>query len=381
MLSSAVSNTVTQKAPDNNLSIIIRAICFFWFIARVKSRKIWMLQDRLYPSIPVFDFLEGFPPIILESLYYITMLCLLFLVFKPQQTIVQIVLFASVFIAAIFEMTAWQPWEYQYLCMIGVIILNRRNPAALYSMLILIVSCTYFYTGLQKFNGGFLHSVWKGMILKKFFGIEGVNSFVHYSGLALAVFEALAGLALIVVKNKKVPAYLLIAMHIFILVLLLSVVGVTVVIPWNITMILVIHLIFIRNEFIERPKFFFIKRNIIIFLLWAVMPAASFFGYWEQHFSSSMFSGKQDRVIICFDTVSFKYNKQSTNSLKLRNVAYDCQQHISIHKWCVAEMAVLPPTSDFYFTKFKEKFSKQNPDLSSRFYISYYPFKKLYPLK
>jgi hypothetical protein len=300
------------------------------------------------------------------------MLCLLILLIKPKILTVQVVLFLSVFIAAIFEMAAWQPWEYQYLCMLGVFILNRKNPASLYTALILIMACIYFYSGLQKFNGGFLHSVWKGLILKKFFGISDVNLIVHYAGLALPIIEGLAGLGLVILKRKKLAAYILISMHFFILVLLGTVQGYNIVLPWNVVMIIILHFLFIKNDISFSPQLLFTKKNIIIFVLWAVMPATSFLGYWEQKLSSNLFSGKYKHLIICVNKSPKELEPYLTEKFKI------CQNkfRLSVSEWAAKEIAVIPPTSNWYYTKFKYNLIKKKPEMKGKFYTVIYPYQK-----
>jgi len=36
---------------------LLRITCFFWLLAKVLSMKAW-LADRLYPVVPVFDFID-----------------------------------------------------------------------------------------------------------------------------------------------------------------------------------------------------------------------------------------------------------------------------------------------------------------------------------
>lgn len=334
-----------------------------------------MLDQRIYPSVPVFDFLEGFPPIILEALYYTTMICLILLLVKPHKLVVQILLFLSVFIAAIFEMASWQPWEYQYLCMIAIIILNRNHPKALYAGLILIMASIYFYSGLQKFNGGFLYSVWKGLILKQFLGFTDINLAIHYSGLALPIIEAIAGIGLLLSKSKRTAAYLLIGMHFFILILLFTVQGRSIVLPWNFVMIIILHQLFIINNYqFILSKCLYKFNIIIIFILWGIMPILSFFGYWEQKLSSNLYSGRYRNLAICAEIES-DLLKPYIYKNKIKYSACQTGQYISISSLTLTEMSILPPTSDFYYLKVKKRFSSRFPELNIKCYIRTYPYK------
>jgi len=63
------------------------------------------------------------------------------------------------------------PWEYLYIFIIVVFIVNANTPGYIMPAIILILASTYFYSGLCKLNEGFLHIVWGNMILHAFFKV------------------------------------------------------------------------------------------------------------------------------------------------------------------------------------------------------------------
>ena len=363
---------------NKKLNIIIRAICVFWFIARIRANKVWLPEYRVYPSIPIFDFLDGYPLIIQTSLYLISLVTLITIFIYPKKRIPQIILIISVILSSILDTITWQPWEYQYLCILIAIVINRRNPHMIFSIILIILASIYFYSGLQKFNGAFLHSVWKGLILKKFFSIDNINLLTHYSGLIIAIIESILGLGLIFSKTRMISAYLLIAMHLFILVLLGSIQGFNIVLPWNILMIVIIHNLFINKpanfDYLSLKNF-----NFIFVILWCIMPAFSFFGLWDQKLSSNLFSGKFENLTICINgdihpdlkDYVIPDTKQACNS----------QTRISITKWTTSEMFILPPSGKWYYCKVIRKLSNKYSIQEDCFYINTYPFKALKPIK
>src|SRR5665213_2795813 len=89
--------------------------------------------------------------------------------------------------------------------------------------IIFLLASTYFYSGLCKLNEGFLHTVWTDMVLKGFFKLPGYfygQRWVYYSGYLAGITELLPGIGLLFKKTQRLSARVLIAMHLFVLLLL-----------------------------------------------------------------------------------------------------------------------------------------------------------------
>jgi len=369
--------------PYDTKDTLLRVMCVVWFIMRIRGKNMWLIENRTYPVIPVFEFFDGYPPVIQALLFYTSLLCMGILVVFPRRTEVSIILFIVALSSCILDVITWQPWEYQYIGMLAVFIINRNNPKAFYSCIILILASIYFYSGLQKFNGGFLHSIWEGLILKQFFGIPRikVSLVFHYAGLALPIIEAAAGVGLLFSRSKRTAAFILISMHLFIVALLGTLQGYNIVIPWNIVMIGFLHFLFINKN----TSFTFLavikKENLLIAILWGIMPAFSFIGYWDQKLSSNLFSGRYVTMVVCIkNEVDAKYFKNYIFNDDRYCVCKGVNM-LSTGTWTRIDMHVLPSPANWYYQKVKKKFIKQHPEIKAEFFTYTYPFKQFKEVK
>ena len=287
-------------------SSLLRIVALFWIIAKFMSINLW-LADRLYPVVPAFDLAITIPTLLHTTLFVLSISSLFLLFLFPKKNKLLLVILVAELFSCVLDVARWQPWEYQHIFMLLVCCLNKNNPKAACNGLFFILVSTYIYSGFHKMNGAFLFSIWERIILHNFIGLPNTtisNVKLHYAGLLLPILEICLGLSLLLLKNKKLPALLLISMHILLL-LLLGPLGVnhnSVVWPWNACMILLLYLLFIKEtkvgySLIELGK----KSNLIVLLFWGILPLLSFVGYWQQYFSSNLYSGNTIKMDICFE--------------------------------------------------------------------------------
>ena len=114
---------------EKNIAIaaFVRLTAIFWVIAKIISLKLW-LSTRFFPTFPVFEFLRAVPPIIHLLLLATSLITLLLLLFKPPTFYFIIIVFASEFVSCMLDQNRWQPWEYQYIFTLFIILLNRKTP-------------------------------------------------------------------------------------------------------------------------------------------------------------------------------------------------------------------------------------------------------------
>jgi hypothetical protein len=161
----------------------------------------------------------------------------------------------------------WQPWEYQYILIFLFFILSKNKKQFIQLTSLLFVA-TYFYSGLNKLNGGFLTSTWEHLILIKTFGISlkfiQNNLWIHYLGTLLALFEIFFGLGLLFFINKKIIVLLIAFMHLLILILFGLVFNYnSIILPWNFGMILLLIVLFYNNNEQTISPLFFRKKLIL----------------------------------------------------------------------------------------------------------------------
>jgi hypothetical protein len=370
----------------NRQKLLLRITCFFWLITKITGYKTWIAEGRLYPVVPPFEFLEAVPAVFHTLLFALSLLGLTLLCIFPQKRIILISTLVIILGSCVLDVLRWQPWEYQFIFFLTVFIINQDNPKALYSTIIFILASVYIYSGLQKLNGGFLHSVWESMILHKFFGMPGATIRylkLHYIGLAIPIIETAAGLALLFLRRKIVPAVILISMHVFIIILL-SGVGISynsIVLPWNFAMVFFLYFFYLKEPYQFAFRDVINKPNAVVFLMWGIMPALSFIGYWDKMLSSSLYSGNAKRLDICIkNTESAKQLHPYFSDNDKRNNCNGAAK-ISLNHWASAETGVLPYPEEWYYKKLKAKYEKLYPGTEPRFVMFTYPYSNNVELK
>ncbi|OIQ18706.1 MAG: hypothetical protein BM557_07235 [Flavobacterium sp. MedPE-SWcel] len=362
--------------------MLLRIISTFWIIAKLISINLW-LDDRLYPLVPLFEYTETIPSIVHTLLFYSSITVLFSVLLFPKNIKLIILLLLLELSSCILDVTRWQPWEYQYIFILLIFILNRNNSRVIYNALIFILASIYIYSGFHKVNGGFLYTIWEQMMLRNFMGISNktiIDNKLHYVGLILPVIEILSGFGLLFLKNKRTPALVLITMHLFIL-LFIGPLGINhnmVVWPWNVAMIALLYILFIKNSTLEYSlKTITKKWNLIVLLFWGILPAFSFIGYWEHYLSSSLYSGNTVNMSICFkDKEDAKLFEPYLSNKDRYNVC-NGESRLSLLHWAYTEMRVTPYPEVWYYKRFKEQYIKQYGKDKVRFIRYCYPYKEL----
>lgn len=359
------------------LYTILRISCLFWLIAKVLSMKTWV-AERLYPLVPVFDFTSTVAPQVHRMLFYISCACILALMVFPKRRDLLVFLLISELFSCLLDITRWQPWEYQYVFTLFIFLFHKNNPKALYTGFVFLMASVYVFSGLHKINGGFLHSVWEKMILRRFFELDretisGLH--LHYAGLLLPALEVVFGLGLLFLK-KKWPALGLIGMHLFLL-LLLGPAGLdhnVIVWPWNAAMILLLHTLFMGKHGLAFSFRYMVHRwNVAILLFWGILPMLSFAGHWDQYLSSGLYSGTALQMRICLDDENAVPELEKYVSNKTTGTS--CTYRISLQKWSLDELKVPPYPEKWYYARLRKKWMEKYIAPGSRFMLYQYPYK------
>ena len=181
----------------------VTAIC--WLAAKIIGWKIWVTA-RTFPVIAPFNFLNNIPSILHSIFFSCSVALLLLLVIKPANKTFQCSLLFSELCSCLLDQNRWQPWQYLYLIILFIFILNKKKAATIVTCFTVILGTIYMYSGFHKFNDTFLNSRWSTMILKRFFKIPAlayIISWIYYSGYILPVIESFAGISLLFSKTRK----------------------------------------------------------------------------------------------------------------------------------------------------------------------------------
>ena len=324
-----------------NTQLLVRSLALCWIITKLLCYKLWF-ANRLFPLVPIHDSLLEIPNTVHILFFSITLVSLLALLIFPGKKWLAIVIIISEILSCLLDQNRWKPWEYQFLFMLlPIIFYNDEKKIKLNWQL--IVAGLYFFSGLSKFNHGFVTQVWKEMILHQWLGVSTFNPWFIRLGWLLPLIEMAAGIALFFNKSRKAAVIILCVMHLFLL-LLLGPLGThfkdAVILPWNILMpILLIHL-FYKSEFdLQQLKQKHLLAWVTI-LFWWILPWLNLIGYWDNYFSSVLYSGKTQHLYICTSNINSKSIFQK--DIVRTSIPSPCDSMISVFQWSQNEINVAP---------------------------------------
>ncbi len=356
--------------------IVTRLICFFWLIAKAISYKVW-LANRLFPVVPPFNFLFV-PSFIHLVLFIFSLLALMALFIFPSKRILQVSVIIIEVLACLLDQNRWQPWEYQYIFIIITLVINYKNDNTANSVIAFISAAIYFYSGLGKMNDIFSITTYNA------FRTSGIlhsdtsyfyNLLVYHIGYALGIIELLLSIGLLFQRTKKTAAIFLILMHVLILIVI-GPFGTNydiIVWPWNVVMILLLYTLFISKPRVSIPFKSITKGwNKLIFILFAIMPAFNFFGYWDYFLSESLFSCKPPDMYICVANRDRKKEMQTFFINKNKFLCGDSSFMINVRTWSFQEIMVPAYPELRVYKNIKSQLLKRYPDMEATFFVSIY---------
>ncbi|MGQ2984490.1 hypothetical protein [Flavobacterium sp.] len=364
-------------------TLLIRITCLFWIMTKLLSYRAWLAHGRQYPVVPPFEFLDVVPPVAHAASFFLSLSGLVLLFIFPRKTGLMVALLTIILFSCLLDVVRWQPWEYQCLFFLIIFIINRHKPAALFSAIIFVMGCIYIYSGIHKLNGGYLFVVWEQLILRRIIGLSKANIAqwnLHYIGLIMPIVETLAGVLLITVKNKKIPLFLLMAMHVLLL-FMLSAAGISknrIVLPWNVFMMLILTLYYYRGSQSFSLQLVLRGPNLAILLFWGILPSLHLAGYWDKKLSASMYSGNMKFMDVCVkNPETMPGFKRLFTDKNPYNTCTDGEARLSLSNLSAKEFYLLPYPEYWYYRKFKKKWEKLYPQADMEFRVYQYPYKEV----
>ena len=270
----------------------------------ILSWRLWT-SSRLFPPCPVFASLPTvrFP---LDYIWFVVLIGSLLVIAvlrQPRKPIITFLVLAG--LLSLFDQMRWQPWFYQYyflLASLGFCAWKtpeaKNNRTALNSSALIIVS-TYFWSGVQKLNASFLKETWPVFakpLLRFTFGTRGLPA---WSGLSIPLVEIGIGLGLLTRRFRNASVIVAIISHAVILGLLIATGENTIVWPWNIAMAFFVVTVFWQNN--ESFRRILIPRHpfqLLIVILFGILPVLSFNGLWDSYLSSALYSGNDYQAAV-----------------------------------------------------------------------------------
>ena len=326
---------------DKNLETIINRILYIILIGLAVqiylSYNLWVPIDRTYPLIGFWEGL-AFGNDLTVFFTYAFMLGLAIVAVFPK---IRFWGFLGVFPFAVLliveDTTRLQIWFYIYLTLLAVIAWaywQNRSEKTLHSMQFAI-ALVYCWTGVQKLNPFFIEDVYKWLV--KIFEWTAPLAEIPVLGYTVGLFELWIDLGLLFPKTRKLAIFSAIALHIMILVLLVSD-GFwnTIVYPWNIVMVALIVVLFWKEKRTvwQRQN----KPHLLLVFLFGFFPLLDLFGLGIHQLSFGMYSGAEVRGYVYLedgDAVEYCILEQHWNQLLEQSAT---ESALSIDRWASTEM-------------------------------------------
>lgn len=291
------------------------------------SFPLWVQTDSI-AAVPVLGNLPLLPPLF-EWVMYLGVfgLALVSLLSpKPQRYLYGILGILGVFV--LFDQLRLQPWLYQYwfvLLPLAVYSWQWReveSVRAVLNTLRILIAGIYFYSGLQKVSLPFFEDYFPWMVEPLGNLLPTALHFVPASfGLFVPFIEMFMGIGLLFTRTRRAALIGVVCM----LLLVLAMLGPlgnnwnSVVWPWNLAIAASAWLLFYRTPTVSFSSIFRVKNFLahkLIILLFIVMPAFSFFGYWDSYPSYSLYSGNTTAggMYVSLDSVSPTLEKVAYNA-------------------------------------------------------------------
>ncbi|MAN27096.1 MULTISPECIES: hypothetical protein [Mesonia] len=261
------------------------------FIAGIMfSFKLWITR-RNFPVIPLFDFIPEFSTSfnLIPVIVLIALLAIQIIYKKPFIFLLSILTIGFLLVQ---DAMRWQPWVYLYTVFIIPFCFKKIKASQVLSFFQIILIGVYFWSGLYKLNSGFTEIIFPKMILQ----VLHINlSKYSYLGYFIPITELLVAVGFVIKKTRNIAFYLAASTHLLILVWLSPIGGNTnsVIIPWNIAMIVFTYLCFYKNEIevFTKPQTLKKPLTLIAFII-ILLPGLYKVGYWPYYFSFQLYSGQ-----------------------------------------------------------------------------------------
>lgn len=355
------------KYSDNVLLFKLALIGFL--VYKLSSFKLWVISERIFPIISISDKFQITSEIFHNSLSILGLLLISILIFRVYRVLL-IPLIIVEFLLLATDVMRWQPAAYQYFLSI---VIFKISPKYFKSYLILLLSATYFYGGLHKFDLTFININWSRTILLQFLEIpfEYINlKAVKAIGFIIPITEILAGVFLLTRWRKK-ALILIMFMHIFIIFFILKL-GFfykisAPILTWNLIM-LVYAFIYYHNPICKKLKCN-ITTSLWVVLLY-ILPFLNLFGMYYPYFSFDIYSGAKFALYI-----NVKLDKDSNIGTYAENKNSNYLNNGDVNLLAFNELGVPLTHNKWLYKRFISAYKRDFPESPPCFEISYYPFK------
>jgi len=352
--------------PVQRITYVKRAVVLGFAAGFLLSARLWM-SHRFYPLIPISPLLPHLPPFLDYILFGLLLGLLVGIEIFSNPRIAIYAFAALLLLLAVFDQTRWQPWAYLYLFLLLALVCfsgksdDVQSAENSLNICRLMVVATYFYSGLQKLNPHFAAGMASlaGHMARRWPELQ-------MFGWLMAGVETGIALALLTHRFRNLAVACGIVMHGFVLLVFGFVYRWNSVIwPWNVVMMALLVLLFWNTDFSFLQVIWAnpLRFQKFALLLFGLLPALSFFGWWDSYLSASLYSANIPMANIFM-------SHQVKNQLPQRIQRYVKQlpegDVLKIQDWALGELNVPPyPAARVYRALGAEicRYSHNSPDV------------------
>lgn len=322
------------------------SVCLALLAGLIPSHRLW-LSARNYPLVPALDALPAVPPPADYLLFGLLLALVTLILFsrRPGKIVIAFVCVAAV--VCILDQSRLQPWFYQYAFMLAAFAFipggedERRQSAALNACRF-IVAAIYFWSGVQKVNASFFTEVFPTIVEPAARRLPDAGRMLLKGlGFAGPFIEIAIGAGLLTRRFRRASIYLALALHLFVLLSLVTLRINVIVWPWNAAMMAFVTILFYGawpltfGDIVGTKNFLFHK---LVLILFGVMPLFNFFGLWDSYLSANLYSGTTPvGEIHVSDSLAAKLPAEVRAHFRPRRVGGAV---LDVHRWSFRDMHV-----------------------------------------
>ena len=314
------------------------------------SSALW-IGPRSYPLAPV---LPMFPVIddtvagaLYVALFVLAAICLV--APKPRWFIAAFLAVMAAF--CLMDQTRWQPWVFQYSFLLAALALHSWNGGdadgakRTLNIARLIVAGTYIYSGLQKLNANFMANDFPWLVQPITRVLPAAGYFLHGVGMAAPFVQVAFGIGLLTRRFRRASLIAAIAMHLFIMAMFgpFGLDWNNIVWPWTAAMAIFDILLFSGTPDFSWREILWSRHDpchVAAVVLFAMLPALSFFNLWDSYLSAALYSGNLTEAQIYLSDAG-KASLPAAIASRLAHTSHDTNV-LNLQRWAIEDLNVTP---------------------------------------
>lgn len=244
----------------------------------------------------------------------------------------------------------WQPWTYHYLLFFLPFCFSLGRQYLLYFRGIIIT--IYFWSGVHKFNSGFVEDVFPQFVDRFMDADLGAMTQLGY---ALPMLEIALACLLMFSRTRRLAFVGVVVLHAMIFIFLdpLGDNRNSVVIPWNIAMVLFSYVLFLRSpsgtSLADMWSALAGRVQLVILGAVLLLPLANFWDRWDDTLSFHLYSDQNTLFCIAIEESETKKLQMDFKEMRVMIPGLEGGIILDVNKWAMIELNVpVPPQKRIY---------------------------------